>query len=184
MDRWSEDPYEAGTTNKRFRARRGTRRVVDPRSGTGALTRADRLDETFGGHGLGQAAIDGDRSGSYDLAPTYAEDDDDAVAGPRLTPFRVAVTLAVVGSLVAIAYALFVERGGTQIPILVSGLAVFGVSLVMLSAAGAIKSVRAAENGYGGRAFWAALLGGMCAIVAAGSLGGAVVLALVWRSAT
>ena len=183
MDRWRDDPYEADTTDERLAARSGTRPgAVRARSGARAATRADSLDERFGGRGFARPNTAGDRVGPSELfAP--ADEEDEEPGGRRLTPFRVAVTIALVGSLAAIAYALFVERGGTQIPILVSGMAVFGVSLVVLSAAGAMKSVRAAQDGYGARAFWAALLGGICAIAAAGSLGGAVVLALVWRSA-
>jgi hypothetical protein len=128
---------------------------------------------------------DGNRGDAYDYEPYDDEDDEprDRGGGRRITPFAFAGTVALVGSVVATLYALFVERTGAQIPILVSGLAVLGITLIILAVAGATRAVRAAEDGRPAVAFFAALLGGLCALAAAGSLGSAVVFALIWGSA-
>jgi hypothetical protein len=103
--------------------------------------------------------------------------------GGPITPFRFAATLALVGSIIATLYALFVERTAVQIPIMVSGLAVLGITLLILAVAGATRAVGAAEDGRPAAAFFAALLGGLCALGAAGALGSAIVFALIWGSA-
>jgi hypothetical protein len=128
---------------------------------------------------------DGKRGDAYDYEP-YDDDDDepsDPGGGRRITPFGFAGTVALVGSVVATLYALFVERTAAQIPILVSGLAVLGITLIILAVAGATRAVRLAEDGRPAGAFFAALLGGLCALGAAGSIGSAVVFALIWGSA-
>jgi len=66
---------------------------------------------------------------------------------------------------------------------MVSGLAVLGITLLILAAAGATRAVSAAEDGRPAAAFFAALLGGLCALGAAGALGAAIVFALIWGSA-
>jgi hypothetical protein len=111
------------------------------------------------------------------------EGDDEEPRNPRVTPFRFVATVALVGSSLLTAYALFVERTALQVPILVSGLAVLGITLVALAIAGATRASQAAESGRPARAFWSALLGGLCAIAAAGALGSAAVFALIWVSA-
>jgi hypothetical protein len=125
------------------------------------------------------------RGDAYDYEPYDDEDDEPRDAGGRrrITPFGFAGTVALVGSVVATLYALFVERTAAQIPILVSGLAVLGITLIILAVAGATRAVRAAEDGRPAVAFFAALVGGLCALGAAGSLGSAVVFALIWGSA-
>ena len=124
------------------------------------------------------------RYSHYEPAAAYGPYEiDEPARGGRVTPFRVAIAIALVGSIALMAYGLFVDRSGSQIPILVSGLAVFGLTLLVLAIAGAATSVRAAREGRGGRSFARALLGGFCALGAAGSLAAAVVLALLWRSA-
>lgn len=128
---------------------------------------------------------DGNPPDTYENEPYDDEDDEPREPGPgrRVTPFGFAATVALMGSVVATLYALFVERTAAQIPILVSGLAVLGITLVILAVAGAARAVRAAEDGRPAAAFFGALLGGLCALAAAGSLGSAVVFALIWGSA-
>jgi hypothetical protein len=120
---------------------------------------------------------------SDEYADDYAADDEGGGPGSRVTPFRFAIVVAFVGSVLLTAYALFVERTAIQVPILVSGLAVLGITLGILAVSGATGSLRAAEDGAPAKAFWSALLGGICAIGAAGALGSAVVFALIWGSA-
>jgi hypothetical protein len=120
---------------------------------------------------------------SGEFGDAYEEGAEAAGRRVQVTPFRFAVVAALVGSIVVTAYALFVERTAIQVPILVSGLAVLGVTLGVMAVSGATGSMRAAEEGLSARAFWWALLGGLCAIAAAGALGSAVVFALIWGSA-
>jgi hypothetical protein len=99
--------------------------------------------------------------------------------GPiRITPTRVLLTLALIGSLAYFAYALNV-RDASQIPLMSSGAAVLGLVFGGLAATGGYGVVQAGREGADGRAFALALLGGVCAIIAFGCFAAAVVLALV-----
>lgn len=108
--------------------------------------------------------------------------DPGAYIGPvRLTPTRVTLAIALVGSALFVAYGVF-ARDATQIPMMCAGFGVLGIVFTALALAGAIGTYRAAGEGLGGRAFALALLGGLAALIAAGSFATAVVLALVWRA--
>lgn len=100
-----------------------------------------------------------------------------------LTPARFLFLLAVLAAAGVIAYGLLIDRGRTQIPFLVSGMAMMGLALIALALLGAASAVRAGRSGRTARAFAWALVGGFCALAAAGSLASAVVLALIWTSA-
>ena len=101
--------------------------------------------------------------------------------GPvRITPTRVTLAIALVGSGAFVLYALTV-RESTQIPLLVAGAAVLGLVFAALALAGLISTYRAASEGDGGRAFALAILGGLSAVVAFGCFAGAVILTLVYR---
>ena len=97
-----------------------------------------------------------------------------------ITPTRVTLFIALVGSMAFLAYAITV-RALAQIPLLASGAAVLGIVFGALALSGVVGSVGAARGGAGGRAFAMALGGGIAAVIAAGCLAGALVLALVWR---
>jgi len=96
-----------------------------------------------------------------------------------LTPVRVMLLVALGGSLVFVLWGL-IDRGPTQVPVLVSGLTIVGVVFSALAVAGAIQAYRAGRDGFGARAFFAALLGGIAAIVAFACFGASVVFALMW----
>jgi hypothetical protein len=99
--------------------------------------------------------------------------------GPvRLTPTRVTLAVALVGSIGFLLYAVSV-RDPTQIPLLASGAAVLGIVFSALAVAGAVSTYRAASSGSGGRAFGMAMLGGAAALVAFGCFAGALILALL-----
>lgn len=100
-----------------------------------------------------------------------------------LTPFRAGVVVAFGGSIVFIAIG-FVNRTTTQIPILAAGLAVLGLTFGALAVACVVAVVRAAREGRDARAFWLALAGGLVVLAAAGCLSAAMILALVWGSAS
>lgn len=102
--------------------------------------------------------------------------------GPlRITPIRVVIALALIGSLAYLAFALTV-RDTTQIPMLASGAAVLGVVFVALAISGALAAYRYGLDGAGGKAFGVAVVGGIAAMIAAGCFAAAVVLALVWQA--
>jgi hypothetical protein len=102
--------------------------------------------------------------------------------GPiRVTPTRVVLVVALVGSLVYVAFAITV-RDASAIPMLSSGAAVLGIVFVALAVAGVVETYRAGVVGLYRRAFGLAVLGGLAAMIAAGCFAGAIVLALVWTA--
>lgn len=78
-------------------------------------------------------------------------------------------------------YGLFLDRSGSTIAFTVAGLAVLGVTLVIIAIRLAVASVRAGAAGRGGVSVGSALLGGICALLASGSLGAAVIFGLLAR---
>ena len=97
-----------------------------------------------------------------------------------LTPTRATAVVALVGSVLYVAYAVTV-RDASQIPMLSSGAAVLGFVFGALAVSGLVSTWHAGVDGRGGQAFVSAVLGGIAAIVAAGCFAAAVILALVWR---
>jgi hypothetical protein len=102
--------------------------------------------------------------------------------GPiRLTPTRVTLFVALVGSGLFLAYS-FTVRDASQIPLLSSGAGVLGIVFSALAVAGVIGTVQAARDRHGGRAMMLALAGGITALIAAFCFASAIILALVWRA--
>jgi len=102
--------------------------------------------------------------------------------GPlRITPIRVVLAIALVGSLLYLLFALTV-RDASSIPMLASGAAVLGIVFSALAIGGAIATYRAGLAGDGQQAILLALAGGLAAIIATGCFAGAIVLALVWSA--
>jgi hypothetical protein len=100
--------------------------------------------------------------------------------GPvRITPTRVVLLVAVVGSIGYLAYAVTV-RDAAQIPMLASGAAVLGIVFSALALAGVMETVRAARADRPGRSVVAAVFGGLAGIFAFGCFAAAAVLALLW----
>jgi hypothetical protein len=100
-----------------------------------------------------------------------------------ITPTRVLMLLALVGSLLYLAYAITV-RDASSLPLLASGAAVLGIVFAGLAVAGAFSILRAGREGADGRAFGLAILGGLCAIAAFGCWAAAVVFIMVSQSAS
>ncbi len=99
--------------------------------------------------------------------------------GPlRITPTRVILTVAVVGSVGYFAYAITV-RDAAQIPMLASGAAVLGIVFMALTIAGAVETLRAARADRPGRSVVAAVFGGTAGIIAFGCFAAAAVMALL-----
>lgn len=103
--------------------------------------------------------------------------------GPiRITPFRAAVTIAFVGSLLFLAFAVLRVRDVSQIPMLSSGFGVLGIASAAIAIGGAIDMWRAATAGSPGRAMLLALWGGVFGLGAILCFAAAVVFALLWSA--
>jgi len=91
--------------------------------------------------------------------------------GPiRLTPTRVFIGIALLGSVAYLVYALTV-RDANQIPLLASGAAILGAAFLALAIAGLVRAYQAGRAGAGGVALLAAF----------GAFATAAILALLWR---
>jgi hypothetical protein len=100
--------------------------------------------------------------------------------GPiRITPTRVILLVAVIGSVGYLVYALTV-RDADQIPMLASGAAVLGIVFTALTITGAAATIRAGRDDRPGRSVVAAILGGIAGVIAFGCFAAAVVFALLW----
>jgi hypothetical protein len=105
-------------------------------------------------------------------------------SGPRIgaiaiTPVRLVLAIAIVGSLAYLAFALTV-RDTSQIPMLASGAAILGICFVVLAGVAFQAIRRAGREGQDRRAFLLAFVGGGSAIVGFVGIAFAIVLALVW----
>lgn len=133
-----------------------------------------------------------DRAACYPASPmsgrmTVTFENDDLAYGldettGRSWPAALLFLLAALAGAAVVSYGVLVDRGAAQIPIIVSGLTVSGLSLVVLGFVGAAAALGNGRAGRVGRALVWALFGGVCLVGAAGCLGGAIVLALVWTS--
>ena len=102
--------------------------------------------------------------------------------GPvRVTPTRVFLAVALVGSLLYLAYAVSV-RDTSQIPALASGALVLGLVFGMLATVGGIETYRAARADRAARSVVAAVLGGLAGIVSLACFAAAAILAILSRA--
>jgi hypothetical protein len=122
------------------------------------------------------------REGVPERAPMLRPADDVRGRGRLVTPIRLVIVVALIGSLAYLAYALTV-RDTSQIPMLASGAAVLGIVFLILAVSGARGTVEAGRAGRGGKALVVAMLGGIAATIAFGCFAGAIVLALVQQAA-
>lgn len=99
---------------------------------------------------------------------------------PRVTALRGTLGIALLGSLLIVAYGVS-ARDASQIPVLTAGMAISGVVFGLLALAGAYAAYRQAADGGSGRALVYAVLGGAAALLAAGFMAAAIILALVTR---
>ncbi len=111
--------------------------------------------------------------------PTQAPAGGPRIGPLRITPVRVVLVLALVGSVAYALYALTVRDTAAQLPLLASGAAVLGIAFLALAASGFLGIREAGYEGRDGRAVLLAVLGGLSAIVGFGCLAMAIVLALV-----
>jgi hypothetical protein len=118
----------------------------------------------------------------WDERPRRASSRRGVYLGPiRITPVRVVLVIALVGTLAYLAYALTV-RDASQIPMLASGAAVLGIVFLGLAVAGGQGTLVAGREGRNRDAIAMALGGGIAAMIGFGAIAGAIVLAMVWTA--
>lgn len=101
--------------------------------------------------------------------------------GPvRITPLRVALAIAIVGSGLFNIYAMLPGRGEQQIPMLSSGFLVMALAFGALAVGGGIATWRAGVDGRSRDAMLLAVGGGVAGVIAAVAFAASVVLALLW----
>jgi hypothetical protein len=98
-----------------------------------------------------------------------------AGSGRRVSPGVIFLVVAIVGSLVYMAYTVTV-RDTAQIPLLASGAVVLAIVFAALAAYSLRAVLRAGQDGRDGRALLVALVGGGAAMAAAGFAAGAIIL--------
>ena len=98
----------------------------------------------------------------------------------RVTPTRVFLSVALLGSLLYLGYAISV-RDTSQIPALASGALVLGLVFAALATVGGIETYRAARAGRPARSFLAAIAGGVAGLVALACFAAAAILAILSR---
>jgi uncharacterized membrane protein len=102
--------------------------------------------------------------------------------GPvRVTPTRVFLAVAFLGSFLYLAFAVTV-RDASQIPALASGALVLGLVFGMLATAGGIETYRAARADRPARSVASAVLGGVAGIISLACLAAAAILAILSRA--
>ncbi|MDQ2964364.1 MAG: hypothetical protein M3R57_00730 [Chloroflexota bacterium] len=98
--------------------------------------------------------------------------------GPVLiTPSRIVLVLALLGSLAYVAFALTV-RDTAQLPMLSSGAAVLGIAFVALAVSGFLGIRQAGYEGNDRRALVLGLLGGLAAMIGFGCFAMAIIFAM------
>jgi uncharacterized membrane protein YedE/YeeE len=103
--------------------------------------------------------------------------------GPiQITPMRIVIAVAFIGSAGFIAFAILRVRDATQIPMLSSGFAVLGLALAAVAIGMLIQLWRAASEGSSGRAMLLGIVGGAVGLGAIGCFTATILLALLWRS--
>ena len=98
----------------------------------------------------------------------------------QVTPLRVTLAVALVGSLAFMAYAVTV-RDELQVPLLASGSAVLGLVFAAFAITGAMATINAAREERGRAAMAHALGGGIAAMIACGAFAAATIFGLLWR---
>ncbi|HEX5465973.1 MAG TPA: hypothetical protein VFW92_04765 [Candidatus Limnocylindrales bacterium] len=97
---------------------------------------------------------------------------------------RLALIVGLLIGLALLTYGVVFDRGASsQLGAVVGGLVLAGLALVGLAIVGATAIFRNGRRGDEAGAFWAAFVGGVCAVAAAGCLAAALIFLLVSGSA-
>lgn len=113
------------------------------------------------------AGSNGRRAGARPAAPARE-------GGRRITPGAVFLGVAIIGSIIYMAYAVTV-REASQIPLLASGLVVLAIVFGALAGYSLRETWRAGADGRGRRALLNSLIGGVAAMIAAVCLAFAII---------
>jgi hypothetical protein len=136
------------------------------------------VDDDPGYRDNDQGYLDEDDDQGY---PESAEPPDWPARPPRrqrrITPLRVTLAIALLVSLAVVAYGLL-ARDATQLPMLTAGEFISGIVFALLALAGAWAAYSRSREGSTGRALVYAVMGGIAALLAAGSLAFAIILTL------
>ena len=92
---------------------------------------------------------------------------------------RVVVALVAIAAAAAAAYGLLIDRSGAQITIATASLAVLGIAALMGGLLVGAAGIGAGREGRGGAGCLLALVGGLCFLVAAAALAGAIVFGAI-----
>lgn len=103
---------------------------------------------------------------------------------PRVTPIRLVIAIAFLGSGAFIAYTILRVRDSNQIPMLSSGFAVLGLAFVAIAIGALVQLWQAASDGRNGRAMVMGIVGGVVGLGAIGCFTVMVLLALLWKTST
>ena len=98
-----------------------------------------------------------------------------------ITPITVLVTLALIGSAVFLVWVVL-NRDVDQIPLLASGFAVMGASLVVVAILSLVAMWHAASRASVGRAFLLAIFGGLAGLGAIGCFTVSALSAMLWNT--
>ena len=101
----------------------------------------------------------------------------------RITPIRLVIAVAFLASSGFIAVVVLKVRDTSQIPMLSSGFAVLGLSLVAMAIWALVELWRAASDGNNLRAMLLGVVGGLIGMAAIGCFTATVLLALLWKAA-
>jgi hypothetical protein len=103
------------------------------------------------------------------------------VGSVRVTPTRVFLAVALLGSMLYLVYAVNV-RDTTQIPALASGALVLGLVFGMLATVGGFETYQASRGNRPARSVVAAVLGGIAGVIALGCFAAAAILAILSKA--
>ncbi|MEO8469894.1 MAG: hypothetical protein ABI573_09530 [Chloroflexota bacterium] len=122
-----------------------------------------------------QRSADTSRSGAHRDSPLRGPH-----IGPfAITPFRVIVVLAYVGSIAYVIYAVLKVRDSSQIGMVMTGLGVLGFALTATSAGGAVRMWQAWKLGLQTPTILWAIFGGIAGMLAIGCFAGVLVFSLL-----
>lgn len=99
----------------------------------------------------------------------------------RVTPTRVFLAVAFLGSMLYLVYAVNV-RDTTQIPALASGALVLGLVFGMLATVGGLETYHASRGNRPARSVLAAVLGGIAGVIALACFAAAAILAILSKA--
>jgi hypothetical protein len=102
-----------------------------------------------------------------------------SIGSVRITPIRVFLLLALIGSLAYLAYAVLLVRDTSAIPMLASGAFILGIVFVVLGIAGAMGMNRAGRERRDRDALLLAIGAGIAMVIGLFCFAGGAVLALV-----